>query len=77
MMKTKRNLLSVTLLPALLLVAALLALPGVAQAPPSCQNGCLTRAAAAAQACSPGPGLGACLEAVRLELTACLATCHE
>ncbi len=77
MMKAKRNLISVVLLPALLLVAVLLALPGVAQAPPSCQQACVTTAKEAAKACLAGPAseLGACLEAVREELRACLATC--
>jgi hypothetical protein len=44
MMKTKRNLISVALLSALLLVGVLLALPGVAQDPPSCQNACARQA---------------------------------
>ncbi len=79
MMKAKRNLISVALLPALLLVAALLALPGIAQAPPSCQKACVTTAEAAARACLtlPASQQVACLEAVRGELLTCLATCHE
>ncbi len=80
MMKTKRNLISVTLLPALLLVAALLALPGVAQAPPPpCQEACVTTARAAANVCLKGPAseLGTCLEGVLDDLQTCLATCHE
>ncbi len=78
-MKTKRNLISVALLSALLLVAVLLALPGIAQAPSSCQKACLTTAEDAAKACStlPASELGACLQAVRDELTACLKNCSE
>jgi hypothetical protein len=79
MMKTKRNLISVTLLPALLLVAALLALPGIAQAPPSCQDTCAATAKAKAKACLnlPASQQGACLEGVLDDLQTCLANCHE
>ncbi len=79
MMKAKRNLISVALLPALLLVAVLLALPGVAQAPPSCQQACVATAKAAANVCLKGPAseLGTCLEGVLDDLQTCLATCHE
>ncbi len=65
-MKTKRNLISVALLSALLLVALLLALPGIAQAPPSCQQACTATAEEAAKVCltlSDSQQV-ACLEAV-------------
>lgn len=78
-MKTKRNLISVALLSALLLVGVLLALPGIAQAPPSCHQVCVTTAKEAAEACLtlPASEQVACLEAVQDELKACLATCHQ
>ncbi len=77
-MKTKRNLISVALLSALLLFAALLALPGIAQAPPSCQKACVNTAVGAAKAClnQPAPEQGACFEGVLDGLQTCLATCH-
>jgi hypothetical protein len=77
MMKTKRNLISVALLSALLLVGVLLALPGTAKAPSSCRQACVARAEAAANAClALTSGQAACLEAVQDQLKACLATCH-
>lgn len=77
MMKTKRNLISVALLSALLLVGVLLALPGIAQAPPSCHQ-CAANAKTAAQACLTlsGSAQVACLEGVQDGLKVCLATCH-
>ncbi len=80
MMKAKRNLISVALLPALLLVAVLLALPGIAQAPPPpCQEACVTTAEEAANVCLtlPASQQGACFEGVLDDLQTCLATCHE
>ena len=75
MMKTKRNLISVALLAALLLVAVLLALPGIAQAPSSCQ--CVANARAAAKIClAQTSGQVACLEGVQDQLKVCLANCH-
>ncbi len=79
MMKTKRNLISIALLSALLLVAVLLALPVIAQSPPSCQNACVTRAKAAAATCLtlPPSQQVACLEGVQDELNVCLANCPK
>ncbi len=77
-MKTKRNLISVALLSALLLIAVLLALPGIAQAPSSCHQACVATAEAQAKVCLtqfPSDPV-ACLEEVQDELKACLATCH-
>ncbi len=78
MMKPKRNLISVALLSALLLLAVLLALPGIAQAPPSCQNTCAATAKANALKClNLTSGQGACLEAVQDQLKVCLANCSK
>ncbi len=76
-MKPKRNLISVALVSALVLVAVLLALPGTAKAPSDCQQGCLAAAAAAAQTCAtlPPSERGACVAAVAEELSDCLAGC--
>ena len=78
MIKTKRNLILVALLSALLLVAVLLALPGKAQAPSGCQQGCLANALAAARICATKPPSerGACVAAVAEELGDCLANCR-
>ena len=79
MMKTKRNLISVALLSALLLVGVLLALPGIAQAPSSCHQGCATSAEAAAKQCLtlPASEQVACLEGVQDGLKVCLANCPK
>ncbi len=77
-MKSKRNLISGALVSALVLVAMLLALPGTAQAPPTCQELCLADAAEDAQACLalPPSQQAACLKAIPEELSDCLAGCH-
>jgi len=78
MMKTKRNLISVALLAALLLLAVLLALPGIAQALSSCHQACVTKAQSDARAClNLTSGQVACLEAVQDQLKGCLANCPK
>ena len=77
-MKAKRNLISVALPSALLLVAVLLALPSSAQAPSGCRPVCLANAAAAAQICATKPPSerGACVAAAAAGLKDCFATCR-
>ncbi len=77
-MKSKRNLIWGALVSALVLVA-MLALPGTAQAPPTCQELCLADAAEDAQACLalPPSQQAACLKAIPDQLSDCLAGCHS
>lgn len=74
-MKAKRNVISIALLAALLLVPLLLSLPGIA-APPSssCQSACAMTALAAARSCGTNVD---CLKAVLADFKACVATCSR